>query len=79
MDFFKQGALEARQCYKVADILETRIGRKIFRQAIRTVIDPEGKPRLIRTLEPYYDEYVNDDPEAFNNFDARLRQRQLFL
>jgi hypothetical protein len=76
MDFYKQGALAAQQLFKVADILSSPFGRKLVRNAVQAVIDPEGKPRMVRTLEPYYEQYVQGDPEAFNRFDEKLRARQ---
>jgi hypothetical protein len=75
MDFYKQGALSAQRLFKVADLFASPIGRKIFSNTIRAVLDPEGKPRIVRSLEPYYDEYIEGDPEAFNRFDDRLHAR----
>lgn len=78
MDFFAQGALAAQQLYKVADVLLANpIGRRVLRYTWQAVYDPEGKPRVVRSLEPYYDEYVEGDEKAFDKFDERLRTRWL--
>ena len=75
MDFYAQGARAAQHLYKVADLFASPIGRKIFSNAIGAALDPEGKPRIVRTLNPYYDEFIKGDPEAFNHFDDRLHAR----
>jgi hypothetical protein len=76
MDFYSQGALAAQHFYKVADVLLANpIGRRVLRYTWQAINDPEGKTRVVRTLEPYYDEYVEGDENAFDNFDARLRAR----
>lgn len=71
MDFYRQGAMAALQLFKVANILETRLGRRMVSNALQTVINPEHKPRLVRTLEPYYESFVLGDPDAFKRFDAQ--------
>lgn len=73
MNFYQQGAQSARHLFKVADILSTTIGRKLLSNMVQSAIDPEGKPRMLRTLEPYYNHYAKHDPEAFNKFDDHLR------
>jgi hypothetical protein len=76
MDFYKQGALVALQLFKIADILSSPTGRRLVRNIVQAAIDPEGKPRVVRTLEPYYEQYVQGDPRAFNRFDDRFRNQQ---
>lgn len=45
-----------------------------MRSAVRLVLGEDGRPRLIRTLEPYYEEYIEGDPTAFDRFDDRFRE-----
>jgi hypothetical protein len=75
MDFYRHGALTALQLFKVADILSSPAGRRLVKNLFQAAVDPEGKPRVVRTLEPYYEQYVQGDPDAFNRFDDRLHAR----
>jgi hypothetical protein len=74
MNFYAQGAAAARQLLKVADFLfGTKPGRKLVSSTVRIVTGGDGRPRVIRSLEPYYDEFVEGDPTAFDRFDDRFR------
>jgi hypothetical protein len=72
---YSQGAAAALHFYKVADLLfGTSAGRKAMRSVVRLTLGEDGRPRLIRTLEPYYEEFVEGDPTAFDRFDDRFRE-----
>jgi hypothetical protein len=73
MNFYRQGATAALQLLKVSHLLDASSERKMISWALQSYIDPEGKPRIVRTLEPYKAEYLDHDPEAFDRFDDRFR------
>lgn len=77
MGYYNQGALAAHLLFKTANLFDSPVGRKLFSNTVQAVIDPEGKPRIIRTLEPYYQEFVDREPDPFKNFDERF-SRPLF-
>jgi len=75
MNYYAQGASDALFLFKIAGILENRLGRKLVSNALQTAFNPEHKPRIMRTLEPYYNEYIKYDPTtAFDEFDTQLQE-----
>ena len=72
MNYFQQGAHDARVMLKVGDILSTTLGRKLVSNTIQGVLNEDGKPRMVRTLEPYYREFVLGEEDPFRDFQYRV-------
>jgi hypothetical protein len=73
-NYYRQGASAAQMLFKVADILTSPGGRKLVNMAVQTLTSDEGKPRIVRSLEPYVETYLGGDPNAFKRFDDKFRQ-----
>ena len=76
MNYYEKGAKDAALLFKVALVFSPSqpMGDKILRKVLRTVMDPKGQPHIVRTLEPYYKEYIEGNPNAFNDFDNHFHE-----